>query len=181
MIRRKLFVYLFCIIIISVCLIAGCTSGKEKADPMGPAVIPETPVPVITQGMVKLTQHSLNLSTNEDAELHAGNLALDFSVGAKSRDPIKQTVNFELTVKNVGNVTVADLQKNLSDLFAVDRSGNRYNVPTHVALIGLKPGEIRRGTIEISNVPDNALPGLVFHYKFGNEEASWAIIPETPI
>jgi hypothetical protein len=118
---------------------------------------------------------------HENAELYAGNLTLVFSVRDKSRDPVKQTVSFELTVKNVGNETVAELQKKLSDLYAVDRSGKQYSVPTHVALMGLRPGEIRSGTVEIANVPDQALPGLVFHYRFGNEDASWVIIPDTPV
>jgi len=113
--------------------------------------------------------------------MHAGNLTLDFSVKDKTRDPVKQTVSFELTVKNVGNETVADLQKKLSELYASDRTGKQYSVPTHVALIGLKPGESRSGTVEIANVPDQALPGLIFHYKFGNDEASWIIIPDTPL
>ena len=174
--------FLFAIIILTACLITGCTSGQGKAGPSTQITgIPETVVTIITPSIGRWTNQTSNLSINQNAELHAGNLSLVFSVSDKSRDPVKQTVNFELTVKNTGNAAVADLQTKLSELYAVDRSGKRYNVPTHVALIGLKPGEIRSGTIEIANVPDQALPGLVFHYQFGNEEASWVIIPETPV
>jgi hypothetical protein len=167
-------------IIASACLVTGCISGQGKAGPPT-QVIPETQVPVVTPSVMEFTKSLQNLSVQENAELHAGNLSLVFSVRDKSRDPIKQTVSFELTVKNVGNQTVADLQKKLSELYATDRSGKQYSVPTHVALIGLKPGEIRSGSVEISNVPDQALPGLVFHYRFGNEDASWVIIPEIPV
>ena len=169
-------------IIVSVCLVAGCTSGQGKIGPATPlTVIPETSGTMVTPSVMQWTKPSLNLTMHENVELHAGNLSLVFSVRDKGRDPVKQTVSFELTVKNVGNETVAELQKKLSDLYAVDRSGNKYTVPTHVALMGLKPGEIRSGTVEIANVPDHALSGLVFHYQFGNEDASWVIIPETPV
>ena len=181
MLQRAISAFFFCsIIIASAYLVAGCVSGQGKAGPATP-VIPETPVTIVTPSVMQFTKQPLNLTVQENAELHSGNLSLVFSVRDKSRDPIKQTVSFELTVKNVGNVTVADLQKKLSELYATDRSGRQYSVPTHVALIGLKPGEIRCGTVEIANVPDQALPGLVFHYRFGNEEASWVIIPETPV
>jgi hypothetical protein len=181
--QRALFASFFCsIIIASACLVAGCITDQGKAAPATPViVVPETQVTIVTPSVMLFTKPSHNLTMNENAELHAGNLSLAFSVKDKSRDPIKQTVSIELTVKNVGNVTVAELQNKLSDLYAVDRAGKQYSVPTHVALIGLKPGEIRSGTIEIANVPDLALPGLVFHYRFGNEEASWEIIPETPV
>jgi hypothetical protein len=179
--QRLLSAFFFCsIIIASACLGAGCLSGPGKAGPPT-QVIPETHVTIVTPSVMQFTKPLLNLSMQENAELHAGNLSLVFSVREKSRDPIKQTVNFELTVKNVGNETVADLQKKLSELYATDRSGRQYGVPTHVALIGLKPGEIRSGTVEIANVPDQALPGLVFHYQFGSEDASWIIIPETTL
>jgi hypothetical protein len=169
------------IIIVSGCLTAGCIYSQGKAGPPAPGTIPETAMTIVTPSVMQWTKQSMNLTINENAELHAGNLSLDFSVRDRTRDPVKQTVSFELTVKNVGNGTVADLQKKLSDLYATDRSGKLYSVPTHVALIGLKPGEIRSGTVEIANVPDQALPGLVFHYRFGSEEASWIIIPETPV
>ena len=177
MLQRALSTFFFCsIIIASACLVAGCVSGQGKAGPASPVI----PVTIVTPSVMQFTKQPHNLTVQENAELHAGNLSLVFSVRDKSRDPIKQTVSFELTIKNVGNGTVEDLQKKLSELYATDRSGRHYSVPTHVALIGLKPGEIRSGTVEISNVPDQALPGLVFHYRFGNEEASWVIIPETP-
>jgi len=180
--RTLLSYFLTIIIIVSACLAAGCTSGQGKAGPATLATItPETPATTVTPSIMKWTNQSLNLTINQNAEMHAGNLSLVFSVKDKSRDPVKQTVSFELTVKNVGDEAVAELQKKLSDLYAVDRSGKRYTVPTHVALLGLKPGEIRSGTVEIANVPDQALPGLVFHYRFGNEEASWVIIPEAPV
>ncbi len=176
--------YLLCsIIIVSACLVTGCTSGLAKPDNVTPPPvdIPGTQTTMVTPVIMQVTMHPSNLTINENAELHAENLSLAFSVRDKSRDPVKQTVSIELTVKNVGNETVAELQKKLSDLYAIDRSGKYYSVPTHVALIGLQPGEIRSGTIEIANVPDQALSGLVFHYKFGNEEASWVIIPEIPV
>jgi hypothetical protein len=174
--------FLCAIIVIFLCLIAGCTSNQEKAGTVSqPAVIPETQVTIVTPSVMQFTKQTLNLTINENAQMHAGNLTLDFSVKDKTRDPVKQTVSFELTVKNVGNETVADLQKKLSELYASDRTGKQYSVPTHVALIGLKPGESRSGTVEIANVPDQALPGLIFHYKFGNDEASWIIIPDTPL
>jgi len=181
--HRGILPYFLCtIIILAACLVAGCTSGQGKAGPSTQiTVTPVTIVTTNTPSIIQWTNQTSNLSINQNAELHAGNLSLVFSVSDKSRDPVKQTVNFELTVKNVGKTTVADLQTKLSELYAVDRSGKRYSVPTHVALIGLKPGEIRSGTVEIANVPDQALPGLVFHYQFGNEEASWVIIPETPV
>jgi len=181
--HRALVSFFLCTsIIASACLVAGCTSGLGKTGPATPVtVIPETQGTIVTPSVMQLTKQSLNLTMHENAELYAGNLTLVFSVRDKSRDPVKQTVSFELTVKNVGNETVAELQKKLSDLYAVDRSGKQYSVPTHVALMGLKPGEIRSGTVEIANVPDQALPGLVFHYRFGNEDASWVIIPDTPV
>lgn len=173
---------LLVIIIASACLLAGCLSDQKAiitASPDTPAQA--TLIAVVTPGIMQPTKQSLNLSINENAELHAANLSVLFSVRDKNRDPVKQTVTFELSVQNVGNVTVAELQKKLSELYAVDRFGNQYSVPTHVALMGLRPGEIRSGTIEIANVPDQALPGLVFHYQFGSEEASWVIFPETTV
>jgi hypothetical protein len=183
MLHRALLTHIFCIIIITfACLSSGCITGQGNAGPATPASnIPETQVTIVTPSVMQWTKQAVNLTINENAELHAGNLSLLFSTRDRSRDPIKQTVNFELTVKNVGTEPVVDLQKKLSELYATDRSGKQYNVPTHVALIGLKPGEVRSGTIEIANVPDQALPGLVFHYRFGNEEASWVIIPDTPV
>jgi len=181
--NRTLVPYIFCILFIAAaCLASGCITGQGNAGPPTPVtVIPDAQVTIVTPSVMQFSKQPLNLSINEKAKLHAGNLSLEFSVRDKSRDPVKQTVSFELAVKNVGNVTVAELQRKLSELYATDRSGKQYRVPTHVALIGLKPGEIRSGTVEITNVPDQALPGLVFHYKFGNEEASWVIIPETPV
>lgn len=184
MLHRAILPQIFCIIIIiSACLASGCITGQEKTGPATPVatMIPETQGTMVTPSVMQWTKQPVNLTINENAELHAGNLSLLFSTRDRNRDPIKQTVNFELTVKNVGNETVVDFQKKLSELFATDRSGKQYNVPTHVALIGLKPGEVRSGTIEIANVPDQALPGLIFHYRFGNEEASWVIIPDTPV
>ncbi len=181
--HRSVIPYYFCsLVIVFACLVAGCTSGQGKVVPSTPTtVIPETTGTIVTQGVTQWTNDSPSLSINQNAELHSGNLSLVFLVSGRSRDPVKQTVSFELTVKNVGNTTVADIQKQLSDLFAVDRSGNHYSVPTHVALIGLKPGEIRSGIVEIANVPDQALPGLTFHYRFGKEEASWVITPDTTV
>ena len=178
--NKEILTFFFCTLtIFSVCMIAGCTSSQVKTVPATPTIImPESPQPIVTAGITQLKNSSSNLNLNQEAELHAGNLSLVFLVTDKSRDPVKQTVSFELTVKNVGNETVAELQKKLSDLYAVDRSGKQYSVPTHVALMGLKPGEIRKGTVEIADVPDLALPGLVFHYHFGNEEASWVLVPE---
>ena len=183
MLHRTLLSFVLCAgIIVSACLVAGCTSSQGKTGPATPVtVIPETSGTMVTPSIMQWANPSLNLTMQEHVELHAGNLTLVFSVRDKSRDPIKQTVSFELTVKNVGNETVTEPQKKLSDLYAVDRSGKQYSVPTHVVLMGLKPGEIRRGTIEIANVPDHALSGLVFHYRFGSEDASWVIIPETPL
>ena len=166
----------------SVCLVAGCTSGVGKTgNATPPADIPVTLTTIVTPVIMQLAKQPSNLTINENAELHTGNLSLVFSVKDKNRDTVRQTINIELTVKNVGNEAVADLQKNLSDLYALDRTGKQYSISTHVALIGLKPGETRSGNIEIANVPDQALPGLIFHCKFGNEDASWVIIPETPI
>jgi hypothetical protein len=181
--HRWVIPYFFCtLIIVFACLGSGCTSGQGKAVPSTPiTVTPETPATIITPGVTQWTNQFSNLSINQNAELHSGNLSLVFLVSGKNRDPIKQTVSFELTVKNAGNTTVADIQKQLSDLFAVDRSGKQYSVPTHVALIGLKPGETRSGIVEIVNVPDQALPGLTFHYRFGKEEASWVITPDTTV
>ena len=178
--RMALTIFYCTLILFSVCMIAGCTSSQVKVVPATPTIIiPESPGTIVTPGITQLNNSSSHLTLNQEAELHAGNLSLVFLVADKSRDPIKQTVSFELTVKNVGNETVAELQKKLSDLYAIDRSGKQYNVPTHVALMGLKPGEIRKGTVEIADVPDKALPGLIFYYHFGNEEASWIIIPAT--
>lgn len=84
---------------------------------------------------------------------------------------------FYLTVTNTGNSPVAGLQYKLSNLYATDSMGNMYQVPTHVALIGLAPNETRSGIVEIIDVPESSLPGLTFHYHFGEEEASWIIFP----
>jgi hypothetical protein len=180
MLKKRLLTFFFCILtIVTACLVAGCTSGQIKAVPATPAInIQESPATIVSPGITQLKNPYSNLTLNQEAELHAENLSLVFLVKDKTRNPGEQTVNFELSIKNVGNETVAGLQRKLSNLYAVDRSGKQYNVPSHVALIGLKPGETRSGTIEIANVPDDALPGLVFHYQFGNEEASWVIIPE---
>jgi hypothetical protein len=178
--------YLVCtFIIISACLVTGCISGQDNAGiPGSGTAIPSIQIPsttIVTPDVMIARKPTSNLTISEPAELYSGNLNLLFSISDKNRDPIKKTVNFKLSVKNVGTVTVADLQKKLSDLYAVDRYGNQYNVPTHVALLGLKPGEIRSGSVEIADVPDQALPGLEFHYRFGDEEASWVLIPDTPV
>lgn len=178
--NNEILTFFFCILtIVSACLVAGCTSGEIKAVPATPTInIPESQVTIVAPSSIQFKNPLSNLSLNQEAELHAENLSLAFLVTDNRRNLGKQTVSFELSVKNVGNETVAGLQRKLSNLYAVDRSGKLYNVPSHIALLGLKPGEIRSGTIEIANVPDDALPGLIFHYQFGNEEASWVIVPE---
>jgi hypothetical protein len=118
-----------------------------------------------------------DLAMGETAVLHKGNITLSFTVRDRTRDPVRKSVFFDLSVKNTGNSPVADLQYKLSNLYATDSSGNLYQVPTHVALIGLAPNETRSGIVEIIDVPDTSLPGLTFHYRFGNEEASWIIFP----
>ncbi|MCX6699762.1 MAG: hypothetical protein NTV68_07535 [Methanomicrobiales archaeon] len=44
-----------------------------------------------------------------------------------------------MTVKNAGNETVAELEKKTIGLYAADRPGKKYSIPTLVALMGLKP------------------------------------------
>jgi hypothetical protein len=166
-------VLILCTII--TCFSAGCT-GRESNYPN--YTIPGTIAtpPGNTAGNAS---RYLNLTVGDSAELHKGNITLLFQVHDKSRDPVKQSVLFDLTVKNIGSSPIAELQYKLSDLYATDITGNVYQVPTHVALIGLAPNETRSGIIEITDVPDLALPGLTFHYRFGDEEASWVIIPAT--
>jgi hypothetical protein len=118
-----------------------------------------------------------NLALGETAILHKGNITLAFTLRDKSRDPVKKSVFFDLSVTNIGNSSVAELQYKLSNLYAADSRGNTYKVPTHVALIGLAPNETRSGIVEITDVPDQALPGLTFRYHFGEEDASWIIFP----
>ena len=169
-------------LVIGICFTVGCISRESRDitpgnNSTGAAI--STTVSETTMSFQSRENVTKDLPVLTPARLHAGNLTLMFTVTDKHRDPAKETVSIDLTVKNVGNESVNDIQKNLSEIFLTDKFGTRYGVSTHVALIGLKPDEARTGTIEVTHVPDNALPGLVFHYKFGNEEASWIIIPQS--
>jgi hypothetical protein len=160
--------------IILACFSAGCT-GTTGNNPN--ITLPQN---VTTSPGMNITGNASryqNLALADSAILHHGNMTLSFTVRDKTRDPIKKSVLFDLSVSNTGNSSVAELQYKLSNLYATDSRRNIYNVPTHVALMGLAPNETRSGIVEITDVPDQALPGLTFHYQFGQEEASWVIIP----
>jgi len=159
------------------CLFAGCsgTTGNDR-NPTQPGNGAISPVTNITGNAGRYQ----NLAPGDAAVLHKGNITLSFTIRDKTRDPVKKSVFFDLSVTNTGNSPVADLQYKLSNLYATDSRGNVYQVPTHVALIGLAPNETRSGIVEIIDVPDKDLPGLAFHYRFGEEEASWIIFP-TPV
>ena len=156
------------------CLSAGCfgTTGNDRnlTQPRNGVI---SPITNITGNSGRYQ----NLALGDAAVLQKGNITLSFTIRDKTRDPVKKSVFFDLSVTNIGNSPVADLQYKLSNLYATDNRGNVYQVPTHVALIGLAPNETRNGIIEIIDVPDKDLPGLTFHYRFGEEEASWIIFP----
>ena len=91
---RVVISYLLCsIIIVSACLVTGCTSGVGKTGNVTPPPvdIPGTQTTMVTPVIMQLTKQPSNLTINENAELHAGNLSLVFSVRDKSRDPVRQT------------------------------------------------------------------------------------------
>jgi len=180
--RNDFVILLVFFLVIGLYFTAGCISRESQnitpgKNSTGAAV--STAVSETTMGSQSRETVTKDLPVLTPVRLHAGNLTLMFMVTDKHRDPAKETVSVDLTVKNVGNESVNDIQKNLSEIFVTDKYGTRYGVSTHVALIGLKPDEVRTGTIEVPHIPDNALPGLVFHYKFGNEEASWIIISQS--
>jgi hypothetical protein len=161
-------------IIMVACFSAGCTGTTRNAPNINLPGNSTTSTGTNTTGNASRYQ---NLAMGETAILHKGNMTLSFTIRDKTRDPVKKSVFFDLSVTNTGNSPVAELQYKLSNLYATDSRGNIYQVPTHVALIGLAPNETRSGIIEITDVPDQALPGLTFRYQFGNEEASWVIFP----
>lgn len=156
------------------CFSAGCTGTTRNAPNINLPGNSTTSTGTNTTGNASRYQ---NLAMGETAILHKGNMTLSFTIRDKTRDPVKKSVFFDLSVTNTGNSPVAELQYKLSNLYATDSRGNIYQVPTHVALIGLAPNETRSGIVEITDVPDQALPGLTFRYQFGNEEASCVIFP----
>ncbi|HTY15762.1 MAG TPA: hypothetical protein VMC42_08665 [Methanoregulaceae archaeon] len=160
--------------IVIACLSAGCTGATSNNPNLSQPRNNTTSMGMISTGNAPRYQ---DLALGETAILHKGNITLSFTIRDKTRDPVKKSVFFDLSVTNTGNSPVAELQYKLSNLYATDSRGNIYQVPTHVALIGLAPNETRSGIVEITDVPDASLPGLTFHYRFGDEEASWIIFP----
>jgi len=164
--------------IVLACLSAGCMGATRNVPNLNQSRNGTTSPGMIITGSPGRYQ---DLALGETAVLHKGNITLSFTIQDKTRDPVKKSVFFDLSVTNTGNSPVADLQYKLSNLYATDNKGNIYQVPTHVALIGLAPNETRSGIVEIVDVPDTSLPGLTFHYRFGDEEASWIIFPASAL
>jgi len=173
---------LLVLLIICASVSAGCISGRTtngSPEFSGSSGVPSGNVSAVMSADHKQVPVSGTLAVGQAAVLHTRNMTLSFSILGKNRDPSRNVVLLDMEVRNIGTVPVTDIQSRHSYLYATDRYGQRYMVPTHVALMGLAPGEMREGSIEIVDVPEQALPGLVFTYRFGEEEASWLLVPET--
>lgn len=102
--------FIACLVIIScisvACFSAGCM-GATRSNPNDTGPGSNTTIPGMS-GTGNQSRYQ-NLALGEPAVLHKGNMTLSFTVHDKSRDPVRKSVLFELSVTNTGNAPVAEL------------------------------------------------------------------------